>query len=154
MTGRSKEHWYVGEYKNKKGGLRMRIAISTDGNYVSAHFGRCPSFTIVDIEQGKTTNKTVVDNPGHQPGAVPQFLHQKSVECIVCGGMGRRAADFFAQHGIQTIIGVTGTIDDVIGKLEKGALEGGPSLCTPGAGKGYGVEKSVCDHEEKDAHDH
>ena len=28
----------------------MKIAISTDGDFVSAHFGRCPSFTIVDIE--------------------------------------------------------------------------------------------------------
>ena len=32
----------------------MRIAISTDGRYVSPHFGRCPSFTLVDIENGKT----------------------------------------------------------------------------------------------------
>ena len=132
----------------------MRIAISTDGEYVSAHFGRCPIFTIVDIEQGKTTNKEVVDNPGHQPGFIPQFLHQKGVECIVCGGMGRRAVDFFSQYRIQTIIGVTGAIGDVIQKLENGTLEGGPSLCKPGAGKGYGVEKSVCDHGEEDTHEH
>ena len=31
----------------------MKVAISTDNDYVSAHFGRCPSFTIVDIEDGK-----------------------------------------------------------------------------------------------------
>jgi predicted Fe-Mo cluster-binding NifX family protein len=137
-----------------KGGSRMRIAISTEGDYVSAHFGRCPSFTIVDIEQGKTANKEVVDNPGHQPGAIPQFLHQKGVQCIVCGGMGRRAMDFFSQYGIQTIIGVTGTIADIIEALKNGTLEGGPSLCKPGLGKGYGVEKSVCDHEGEEKHDH
>jgi predicted Fe-Mo cluster-binding NifX family protein len=132
----------------------MRIAISTDGDYVSAHFGRCPAFTIVDLDQGKITNREIVDNPGHQPGFIPQFLHQKGVSCIICGGMGRRATDFFSQYGIQTIIGVTGTIDDVVERLIQGKLEGGPSLCKPGAGKGYGVEKSSCDHEGEDTHEH
>ena len=31
----------------------MKIAISTDAGFVSAHFGRCPSFTIAEIEEGK-----------------------------------------------------------------------------------------------------
>ena len=31
----------------------MKIAISTDGDFVSAHFGRCPEYTILDIENGK-----------------------------------------------------------------------------------------------------
>jgi len=65
----------------------MKIAISTDGDIVSAHFGRCPSFTIVNIEEGKVVNKDVVDNPGHQPGALPKFLHEKGVDSIVAGGM-------------------------------------------------------------------
>jgi len=28
----------------------MLIAIATDGNFVSAHFGRCPSYTIIEIK--------------------------------------------------------------------------------------------------------
>ncbi|MGD9015056.1 MAG: NifB/NifX family molybdenum-iron cluster-binding protein [Candidatus Omnitrophota bacterium] len=124
----------------------MRVAISTDGDYVSAHFGRCPSFTIVDIEQGKITNKEVIDNPGHQPGLIPQFLHQKGAECIVAGGMGMRATSFFNQLGIQAIVGINGRIDEVIDKLQKGQLEGGKSLCEPGSGKGYGLDKTTCDH--------
>jgi len=31
----------------------MKIAISTDAGFVSAHFGRCPSFTIAEIEEEK-----------------------------------------------------------------------------------------------------
>lgn len=42
----------------------MRVAISTDGDYVSPHFGRCPSFTIVDIEDGKIIKKKAIQNPG------------------------------------------------------------------------------------------
>lgn len=124
----------------------MRIAISTDGRYVSPHFGRCPSFTLVDIENGKVVKRVEVDNPGHEPGYIPQFLNQKGVKQIVCGGMGARAQGFFEEMGIEAIMGVDGSIDEVINKLEKGALEAGESLCAPGAGKGYGVEKTECDH--------
>jgi len=127
----------------------MRVAISTDGDFVSPHFGRCPSYTIIDIEGNKVTKKEIIDNPGHQPGFIPQFLHQRGVECIVAGGMGTRATGFFNELGIKTIVGVTGKIDEVIEKILKGSLEGGESLCKPGSGKAYGIEKTECDHPHK-----
>jgi len=132
----------------------MRIAISTDGDFVSAHFGRCPSFTIVDIENNKVTKKEVVDNPGHQPGFIPQFLHEKGVNCIIAGGMGMRATGFFNEFGIQAIVGISGKVSEIIEKLLKGTLEGGESLCKPGAGKGYGIEKTECDHPNEENHEH
>lgn len=128
----------------------MKIAISTDGEFVSAHFGRCPSFTLVDIVDGKTVKKELVPNPGHEPGFIPQFLHQNGAECIVCGGMGGRASGFFSELGIKMIVGIGGRVDDVISKLEEGNLQGGTSLCQPGAGRGYGVEKNECDHPHED----
>ncbi|MBN2190292.1 MAG: NifB/NifX family molybdenum-iron cluster-binding protein [Candidatus Aureabacteria bacterium] len=132
----------------------MKVAISTDGDFVSAHFGRCPEFTIVDIKDGQVAEREKVKNPGHEPGYIPSFLHQKGVNYIVCGGMGMRAAGFFNELAIQTIVGISGKVDDVIKALEKGTLKGGESLCKPGAGKGYGVEKTMCDHphEENDEH--
>jgi len=127
----------------------MRVAISTDGEFVSQHFGRCPSFTIVDIEDGKVTGRQTVDNPGHEPGFIPQFLHQKSVEAIIAGGMGMRAVGFFDEFGIKAIVGISGKIDEVVEQLIKGTLKGGESLCKPGSGKGYGLEKEECDHTKE-----
>jgi len=124
----------------------MKVAISTDGDLVSAHFGRCPEFTILDIEDGKVKETEKVANPGHQPGYIPQFLNQKGVKCIICGGMGPRAVGFFDELGIQAIVGISGRIDEVVKELLKGTLKGGESLCSPGSGKGYGIEKSECDH--------
>ncbi|HMM01087.1 MAG TPA: hypothetical protein PKC96_07170 [Bacilli bacterium] len=49
---------------------------------------------------------------------------------------------------IQT--GVTGKIDEVIDALGKGTLAGGKSACTPGAGRGYGIEKTECDHPHEE----
>jgi len=128
----------------------MRVAISTDGDFVSVHFGRCPSFTLVDIENGKIIKRIEIANPGHQPGAIPQFLHQKGVHCIVAGGMGMRATSFFQEYGIKTIVGVSGKIDEVIEQLKKGTLETKESLCKPGSGKGYGLDKTECDHPHKE----
>jgi predicted Fe-Mo cluster-binding NifX family protein len=126
----------------------MKIAISTDGEYVSAHFGRCPSFTIVEIEGEKILSQEVVQNPGHQPAFLPQFLSEKGVSYIIAGGMGRRAEALFAEKSIETLVGITGRVDKVIEKLISGTLEGRESLCKPGSGRGYGIEKSECDHPE------
>ena len=124
----------------------MRIALSTDGDFVSAHFGRCPAFTIVDIQNKQVIRKEVVRNPGHQPGFIPEFLHNKGVQYIIAGGMGMRATGFFEQYGIKAIVGISGKVDDAIEQFIQGTLAGGESLCTPGSGKGYGVEKTECDH--------
>ncbi len=129
----------------------MRFAISTDGHDVSAHFGRCPQFTIGDIQNGLLIRKEVLRNPGHHPGFLPVFLHEKGVECIIAGGMGARALELFAAQGITPLLGVSGSVDDAIAKLCKGELKGGVSSCAPRTGKGYGVEKTECTHGE---HEH
>ncbi|HYE82217.1 MAG TPA: NifB/NifX family molybdenum-iron cluster-binding protein [Clostridia bacterium] len=69
--------------------MDTRIAISSDGNYVSSHFGRCPFYTLVDIEGNKTVKKLEIGNPRHSPGIIPQYLHNKGADMIVCGGMGQ-----------------------------------------------------------------
>ncbi|MBD3378962.1 MAG: dinitrogenase iron-molybdenum cofactor [Candidatus Omnitrophica bacterium] len=132
----------------------MRIAISTDGGDVSAHFGRCPSFTLFNVESGKVTGKEEVPNPGHHPGFLPDFLQGKGVNCIIAGGMGQRASMLFGQKGIAVIVGVEGDVDEAAEAFASGKLSGGESLCKPGAGKGYGVEKTECDHAEEDGHAH
>lgn len=129
----------------------MRFAISTDGEHVSAHFGRCPFFTIGDIANGDVVNVKVVDNPGHHPGFLPQYLHEQGVSCIIAGGMGQNALTLFSEKGINPILGISGLVRDVIEALQKGVLTGGASLCAPGAGKGYGVDKTECTHGD---HDH
>jgi len=107
----------------------MKIAISAANNVVSAHFGRCPHFTIVDITGGTLQDKATIENPGHSPGFLPQFFVDKGVECIIAGGMGVRAQSAFVQHGIDTVLGVTGEVDSVIQQILEGTLEGGESLC-------------------------
>jgi predicted Fe-Mo cluster-binding NifX family protein len=123
----------------------MKVAISTDGIMVSPHFGRCPQFTIIEVRDNKLINKKVIENPGHHPGYLPQYLGQLGVNCIVAGGIGTRAMELFKIAGIETVSGVEGKIDVIIEKIVDGSLEGGESICKPGLGRGYGVNKTECE---------
>ena len=106
-----------------------KVAISTDGDQVAAHFGRCQAYTIVEIADGAIQSRELISNPGHEPGFLPGYLAQRGVTCIVAGGMGPRAQMLFDQHAIQTIVGVSGTIEETLQALLRGELEGGESLC-------------------------
>jgi predicted Fe-Mo cluster-binding NifX family protein len=124
----------------------MRVAFSTDGDHVSAHFGRCPFFTLIDIEDGKVVQSQRIPNPGHHPGFLPKFLQEKGVSLIVAGGMGRRAEELFDERNIERITGVSGTVDAAVRSFAEGRLTGGESICKPGGGKGYGLDKTECEH--------
>ncbi|MFO8053111.1 MAG: NifB/NifX family molybdenum-iron cluster-binding protein [Candidatus Omnitrophota bacterium] len=120
----------------------MKAAISTDSGYVSQHFGRCPTFTLVECEDGKVMEKKEIPNPGHHPGYLPEFLKKEGVSVIIAGGMGQRALSLFSESGIEVIPGVDGEVDQIIDQLLKGELKGGESFCKPGRGKGYGIDKT------------
>ncbi len=120
----------------------MKIAISTENGSVSAHFGRCPTYTVVDIEEGIIKNREEIPNPGHQPGFLPGYLAERGVECIIAGGMGPRAKDLFAEKNITTLTGVQGTIDQVLDNFLKNELESGKDLCSHHDGPGHDCEET------------
>jgi predicted Fe-Mo cluster-binding NifX family protein len=132
----------------------MKIAISSDSGKVSPHFGRAPKFTLITIENNKLIEKQVLQNPGHTVGSIPKFINEQGAECMITGGMGRRAQEFFSQYGIEIIMGINGTVEDVIEKILNGTLEGGESICSPGGGKGYGVEKIHTEADDDHEHHH
>ena len=132
----------------------MKIAISTDSGNVCPHFGRAPEFTFVTIENNQVIEKKVLQNPGHSVGSIPQFVNQQGATYMIAGGMGHRAQAFFSQYGIEVIVGITGRIDDVIQQILNGTLKGGESLCAPGGGKGYGVEKIHSEADDNHEHHH
>lgn len=107
----------------------LKVAIASEGNYVSEHFGHCPEYTIFDVEGNVINNKMVVPNPGHQPGFLPVYLGRLGVTHIIAGGMGYRAQQLFLEQGIEPILGVEGQVDEVIRAFVAGTLERGESRC-------------------------
>ncbi len=110
----------------------MRIALSVDNkngldSVVSAHFGRCPHFVLVDLEEREVTDVTEIDNPFHgmhRPGGVPRFIHEQGVGVMLTGGMGRRAIGFFAEHGVEAVTGASGTVRVSLARYLGGQLKG------------------------------
>lgn len=97
---------------------KTRVAISADDrngldSVVSPHFGRCPYFILVDLDDCEVQQVTAVENPyygRHQPDQVPQFIRQQGADVMLTGGMGRRAIGFFEQYGIQAVTEASGTV--------------------------------------------
>jgi len=105
------------------------LAVATDGDQVAAHFGRCPSYTLVSYKDGREVSRRRIENPGHEPGLLPELLSRHGATHVVAGGMGPRAMDLFAGKGICTVVGVSGSVDDAIAAFLKKRLEGGQSTC-------------------------
>ncbi len=126
----------------------MKVAISTDQGYVSAHFGRCPSYTLFEISDGRINHKQEIPNPGHQPGFLPGYLSKRGVTKIIAGGMGPRAQRLFEKQNIETYIGVQGSVDDVINEFMNQELKRGEDLCEHRFYKRSSVEYS---HPVEDA---
>ena len=110
----------------------MRIAVSVDTNsgldsMVAAHFGRCPYFAIVDLEDGEVRSTRVVDNPfyaQHEPGQVPGFIQRQGVDLMIASGMGGRAIQFFRQSGVGVACGASGTVREALTAYQAGQLQG------------------------------
>jgi len=106
-----------------------KIAIASDNDRVSPHFGHCAGYTLATIEGGRTLAVDYVANPGHEPGLLPRLLAKHGVNCIIAGGIGYRAQEIFARDGISCLTGVQGTVTDTISMFAAGALVSGDSLC-------------------------
>jgi predicted Fe-Mo cluster-binding NifX family protein len=122
----------------------MRIAVSTETNAgldapVAGHFGRCPFFTLVDLETDQIRSVQVVPNPyfpAHEPGQVPQFIQSQGANAMLTGGMGDRAAAFFEQYGIRPVTGATGTVRQALDSFQRGEL-GGWAPCDESVAHGH-----------------
>lgn len=112
----------------------MKVAIAVEGNQVSAHFGRCRGFLLVTIEDEEIKSRDLVEAPPHEQGVLPKLLADNDVDCLITGGMGRRAQQFLTEAGIEVYGGVEGSIEDALGRFLTKSLETGGSACEGGKG--------------------
>ncbi len=132
----------------------MKIAVATDDDrgleaVLSQHFGRCPYYVVVDIDEGEIKGAKTVQNPFYgshgQPGEVPTFIKNLGVKVMIAGGMGPRAIGFFEQFGIQAVTGVSGMVKEVVRAFVDGEIEGA-SAC-----KDHDSPHDVGAHEHDEA---
>lgn len=106
----------------------MKVGIPTMGNrgieeIVSEHFGRAPTYTIVDSE---TDSVDIIDNRSEHMGGTgkpPEPLARAGVEVMLCSGLGPRAISMFESYGIEVYVGAAGTVSDALKSWKNGALQ-------------------------------
>ncbi len=99
-----------------------KIAVpSDDGMFIAAHFGRCASFLVFEVEDGKIAGHEVRTNSqggaqhgechgsdsethahGHNHATMGEAL--QDCQTILCLGMGRGAADALRSFGIEPLM--------------------------------------------------
>lgn len=113
-------------------GEKRTVAVATEDKLglsgeVAMHFGRCPFFTLVEIEDGSIGDVAIVPNPHfdqHQPGVMPRFIQGFGAQVILAGGMGPRAVQTFRSFGMDVVTGVVGTVDKVLEAYLDGTATG------------------------------
>ena len=119
---------------------------------VSAHFGHCAVFTLVQVQDGRVGDVTVLLNEGHEHGGCMgpvMLLKQHGVHTLVAGGMGMRPLAGFQEVGIKVYHhGDAGTVGEAVELIaanrcrEFGEAEtcGGASDC---GGHGHELRRDI-----------
>jgi len=106
----------------------MKIGVPTMGDKgmdetIGEHFGRVPTYTIVDLD---TNEVTVIPNTSHHMGGQgqpPEILQSKGIQVMLCRGLGMQAITLFQGFGIDVHIGATGTVREAIDAFKLGQLQ-------------------------------
>ena len=106
----------------------MKICIPTMGKRglddgVGEHFGRVPTYTIVDLENDEVK---VIPNVSHHMGGQgdpPEIMAKEGVNVMICQGLGRRAISMFEGFGITVYIGAIGTVRDAVAAFKQDKLQ-------------------------------
>lgn len=107
----------------------MRIAIAAEGKNVTEHFGHCANFMLCDVLNNEIVKEESVENPGHRPGFLPNFLADRGVKVIISGGMGQGAVAIFNQRGVEVVVGASGDARTAAERYLRGELQTTGSVC-------------------------
>jgi predicted Fe-Mo cluster-binding NifX family protein len=105
----------------------MKLCIPTLGSgglnaLVSEHFGRAPTFTVVDMANNKVTVMQNTSEHFGGDGNTPELVAAAGAEVLLCSGLGPRAIAAFEQFGIEVYVGAHGTVEEAIRAFQAGEL--------------------------------
>lgn len=93
---------------------------------ISMHFGKASYFTFIKLENGKIKEITAIENEGkHNGGAgMPtEFILDRKVDILICGGLGTKAKSMLQHKGIEVISGASGKVKNIFDEWKVGMLQ-------------------------------
>ena len=108
----------------------MKFAIPLAEGKLTAHFGHCQEFALVDVEDNKVKKTETLVPPPHEPGVLPKWLHDLGANVIIAGGMEGRALDLFAQNDIRVVVGASALApEELVKQYLDNTLQVGGNVC-------------------------
>ncbi len=110
----------------------MKIAIPVENNMLFTHFGHCPAFALIEVDEAakKIVSRDDVAAPPHEPGLLPTWLAERGVGLVIAGGIGAKARDLLAEKGVKTIVGAAqATPEAIVSAYLEGKLSIGENCC-------------------------
>lgn len=107
----------------------MKIAVASEKEIVTGHFGHCENFNIYHVEDNKIIKSESIPNPGHKPGFLPNYLNDLGINVIISGGMGGGAVEIFNEKGIKVVVGASGDAKVATQEYLEGKLKSTGSVC-------------------------
>ena len=108
----------------------MKFAIPLAEGKLTAHFGHCQEFALIEVEDNQIKNKETLVPPPHEPGVLPKWLHDQGANVIIAGGMGARALELFAQNNIKVVVGASAlTPEELVKQYLDNSLQTGGNVC-------------------------
>lgn len=107
----------------------MKIAVASENEMVTEHFGHCLNFNVFEVEKDQIIKSESILNPGHKPGFLPNFLNDIGVNVIISGGMGGGAVEIFNEKNIEVIVGAKGKAKAAVEAYLQGSLKSTGSIC-------------------------
>lgn len=136
--------------KIRKDEGKMKVAVTYENGQVFQHFGHTEQFKVYEIEDGKISSSDIVDTNGSGHGALAQFLKERNIGALICGGIGGGARTALAGAGIELYPGVSGNADEQAAAFAAGTLRYNPdTLCShhhEGHGGDCGHSGGSCHH--------
>ncbi|MFO7559436.1 MAG: NifB/NifX family molybdenum-iron cluster-binding protein [Desulfobacterales bacterium] len=115
---------------NKKESFKMKVAVSATGKDLNAQidsrFGRCHYFIVVEtdtlfFEVFENSNASFSSGAGIESASL---MASKGVSAVLTGSCGPKAAQVFANAGIDVFTGLQGTVQDAVVEFKNGRLSG------------------------------
>ena len=108
----------------------MKFAIPLAEEKLTAHFGHCQEFALVEVEDNEVKKTETLVPPPHEPGVLPKWLHDLGTNVIIAGGMGGRALDLFAQNDIKVVVGASALApEELVKQYLDNTLQAGGNVC-------------------------
>jgi len=115
----------------------MKVAVASTekgiNGGIAGHFGNATHFVIAEIENNEIKSIKLLENPHageHVPGALPEFLKEAGADAVIVCGIGPMAIKYFNDYGIKLVMGVEGSVKDILEQYAAGKLEGEENKCS------------------------